>query len=79
MANILDPMDIKQIFATLWRQLEKEYGTSFSEKNLRRMMQFAEIFPDEKIVGPLIRQLSWSHIKILIPIEESLSHRPKNR
>lgn len=28
----------KQIVATLWRQLEKEYGTSFSEKNLRRMM-----------------------------------------
>ncbi|MCL6261316.1 PDDEXK nuclease domain-containing protein [Aquiflexum sp. TKW24L] len=62
----------KQIVATLWRQLEKEYGTSFSEKNLRRMMQFAEVFPDEKIVVSLMRQLSWSHIKILIPIEESL-------
>jgi hypothetical protein len=77
MANIIDPMDIKQIFATLWRQLEKEYGTSFSEN--RRMMLFTEVFPDEKIVVPLIRQLSWSHIKILIPMEESLSHRPKNR
>ena len=62
----------KQIVATLWRQLESEYGSSFSEKNLRRMMQFAEIFPDEKMVVSLIRQLSWSHIKILIPIEESL-------
>ena len=62
----------KQIVATLWRQLEAEYGTSFSEKNLRRMMQFAEVFPDEKMVVALIRQLSWSHIKILIPIEEPL-------
>lgn len=62
----------KQIVATLWRQLEAEYGTSFSEKNLRRMMQFAEVFPDEKMVVSLIRQLSWSHIKILIPIEEPL-------
>lgn len=62
----------KQIVATLWRQLEAEYGTSFSEKNLRRMMQFAEVFPDEKILVSLIRQLSWSHIKILIPIEEPL-------
>lgn len=26
----------KQIVATLWRQLETTYGTSFSEKNLRR-------------------------------------------
>jgi predicted nuclease of restriction endonuclease-like (RecB) superfamily len=62
----------KQIVATLWRQLTTEYGTSFSEKNLRRMMQFAEIFPDEKIVVSLIRQLSWSHIKILIPIDDPL-------
>jgi predicted nuclease of restriction endonuclease-like (RecB) superfamily len=60
----------KQIVATLWRQLEGEYGTSFSEKNLRRMMQFAETFPDEEFVEALIRELSWSHIKILIPIED---------
>lgn len=62
----------KQIVATLWRQLESEYGTSFSEKNLRRMMQFAEIFNEEKKVELLIKHLSWSHIKILIPIEEPL-------
>ena len=36
----------KQIVTTLWRQLEAEYGASFSEKNLRRMMQFADTFPD---------------------------------
>ncbi len=52
----------KQLVATLWRQLEVEYGASFSEKNLRRMMQFARVFPDEKIVVSLIRQLSWTHI-----------------
>jgi predicted nuclease of restriction endonuclease-like (RecB) superfamily len=62
----------KQIVATLWRQLETEYGSSFSEKNLRRMMQFATVFQDEKIVVSLIRQLSWSHIKELIPISEKL-------
>lgn len=52
----------KQIVATLWRQLSAEYGNSFSEKNLRRMMQFAEIFPDEKIVVSLIRQLTFRKI-----------------
>ncbi len=62
----------KQIVATLWRQLETEYGSSFSEKNLRRMMQFATVFQDEKIVEGLIPQLSWSHIKELIPISENL-------
>ncbi len=29
--------------------------------SLRRMVQFAEVFPDEQIVVTLIRQLSWSH------------------
>jgi len=36
------------------------------------MMQFAEVFPDEKIVVSLIRQLSWTHIIALIPIENPL-------
>ena len=62
----------KQVVATLWRQLADEYGASFSEKNLRRMMQFAEVFPDEKIVVSLIRQLSWTHIIALIPMEDPL-------
>lgn len=62
----------KQIVASLCRQLEIEYGTSFSEKNLRRMMQFAIQFPDEKIVVSLIRQLSWTHILAIIPIEDPL-------
>jgi predicted nuclease of restriction endonuclease-like (RecB) superfamily len=62
----------KQIVATLWRQLEIEYGSSFSEKNLRRMMQFANVFPDEKIVVSLIRQFSWTHFLAVIPIEDPL-------
>ncbi|MEK7432205.1 MAG: PDDEXK nuclease domain-containing protein, partial [Cyanobacteriota bacterium] len=62
----------KKIVATLWRQLSSEYGTSFSEKNLRRMIQFANAFTDKKIVVELIQHLSWSHIKELIPIKEPL-------
>lgn len=62
----------KQVVANLCRQLETDYGTSFSEKNLRRMMQFAETFPDEKIVVSLIRQLSWTHLLAIIPIEDPL-------
>lgn len=48
----------EQIVATLSRQLASEYGRGFEEKNLRRMMQFAEAFPDEAIVATLWRQLS---------------------
>jgi predicted nuclease of restriction endonuclease-like (RecB) superfamily len=33
------------------------------------MLQFAEQFSDEKIVVPLARQLSWSHILIILPLK----------
>lgn len=62
----------KGIVASLARQLTTDYGGSFSEKNLRRMMQFAEAFPDREIVVSLIRQLSWTHILAVIPIEDQL-------
>ena len=63
----------KQIVSTVSRQLTEEYGKGFNEKSLRRMMQFAELFPDFQIVAPLARQLSWSHFLILFPIKDPLS------
>lgn len=62
----------KQVIATVALELTAEFGNSFSEKHLRRMVQFAQIFPDSEIVAPLARQLSWSHFTILIPIEEPI-------
>jgi predicted nuclease of restriction endonuclease-like (RecB) superfamily len=62
----------KEIVSALWRQLSEEYGAAFSEKNLRRMMQFAKAFPDQEIVVSLIRQLSWTHIIAIIPIEDPI-------
>ena len=63
----------QQIVAKLSRQLEQVYGNGFSEKNLRRMMQFAEVFNDEAIVATLSRQLSWSHFTNLLPIKDPLA------
>jgi len=63
----------KQIVATLSRQLKQEYGSGFSEKNLRRMMQFHEVFPDFQIVASLMRQLSWTHFTLILPIKNDLS------
>ena len=62
----------KQIVVSVARQLTVQYGRSFEEKSLRRMMQFAQIFNDEQIVGSLIRQLSWTHFIALIPIKDEL-------
>ena len=44
----------KQIIVSLSRKLVNEYGRSFSEKNLKRMIQFATHFSDEKIVVSMI-------------------------
>src|SRR5271165_1429130 len=58
----------ERIVAALGRQLEQEFGRGYGEKNLRRMIQFAAVFPDEKIVAALRRQLGWTHFKAIIPI-----------
>ena len=60
----------EQIVSTLSKHLLSEYGSGFSEKSLHRMIQFAEVFPDQKIVASLMRQLSWTHFLQLIPLEE---------
>jgi predicted nuclease of restriction endonuclease-like (RecB) superfamily len=62
----------RQILVSLARQLETEYGKGWSEKQLRHCLRFAETFPDEEIVSALRRQLSWTHIKTLIYIDDEL-------
>lgn len=59
----------KKIVRQLADWLSAEFGKSFQEKNLRRMMQFAEVFPGFDIIAPLVRQLSWTHFTILIPLK----------
>lgn len=62
----------KRVVAELSANLMAEHGEIWNEKHLRRVMQFAAVFPDEKIVVSLIRQLSWTHIIALIPIDDPL-------
>ena len=53
----------------LARDLTREYGRGFTRKNLWRMVQFGEAFPEEEIVATLWRQLSWSHFRELLPLK----------
>ena len=57
----------KQIIPDMAVQLSGKYGKNFELRNLWRMMQFAEEFPDEQIVVTLSRQLSWSRFLAIIP------------
>lgn len=58
----------QQVVASLSESLVAQYGKSFEARNLRRMMQFAELFPDSRIVSPLATQLSWTHFTILLTV-----------
>jgi predicted nuclease of restriction endonuclease-like (RecB) superfamily len=60
-----------EIVSTVSTQLKKNFGKSFELRNLRRMMQFAEVFPDVEIVVPLSRQLTWSHFVELLPLKNN--------
>lgn len=62
----------EQVVSALSRQLEADYGRGFSDKNLRHMVRFAEVFPDVQIVSAVRRQLSWTHIRSLIYIDDPL-------
>ena len=61
----------KQIVGTVARQLEEKYGRNFTERNVRRMMQFASDFNDFEIVTPLATQLSWSHFIELFTLKST--------
>ena len=61
----------KEIYASLGRELAATYGKGYDATNLRRMTQFARLFPDEQIVASLGRELSWTHFKTLLPLASS--------
>ena len=60
----------KQIIATVSRQLQTWYGSKgFEERTIRRMVQFAQEFPDWQIVSSLVSKLSWSHFVELLTLQ----------
>jgi hypothetical protein len=62
----------EQIVASLALQLEADHGRGFGAKNLRHMLRFGEVFEVEEIVYALSRQLSWTHLRSLIYIDDPL-------
>ena len=62
----------EEILPTLSAKLVPEYGKGFSARNLSRMIQFAEAFPDEPVVAALSQHLSWSHFVAILPLKKPL-------
>jgi predicted nuclease of restriction endonuclease-like (RecB) superfamily len=62
----------KRILATLSPELTQRYGKGFALSALSRMVKFAEVFPEIKIVATLSQQLSWSHFLLLLPLDKPM-------
>jgi predicted nuclease of restriction endonuclease-like (RecB) superfamily len=62
----------QRVLEGLARQLTAAYGRGWSEKQLRHCMRAAEVFPDEEILSALRRELSWTHLKTLMYIDDPL-------
>ena len=62
----------KQVVSTLAARLTREYGRGWSEQQLWYCIQAAERFPDEAILHTLCGELSWSHLRLLMPIDDPL-------
>ncbi|MEN6444063.1 MAG: PDDEXK nuclease domain-containing protein [Methanoregula sp.] len=63
----------KQVLDTLSGELVTQYGPGFTRTNLFNMVRFAEIFPDRTIIHSLSGQLSWTHFRNLIYVDDSLA------
>ena len=62
----------QQVVPALAAQLTAEFGRGWGVKQLRHCLRVAETFPDEAIVSALRRQLSWTHIKTLMYVDDPL-------
>jgi predicted nuclease of restriction endonuclease-like (RecB) superfamily len=62
----------RQVIETVAADLAKDYGRGWGEKQLRHCLRAAETFPDEQIVYALRRELSWTHIRAVMYIDDPL-------
>lgn len=60
----------REVVRRLAERLTLHYGRGYSRRNLFRMLQFAELYPDAEIVSPLAAQLSWTNVVELLTIDE---------
>ena len=61
----------KQIISSLAKNLTELYGKGWSEQHLRHCLRSAETIP-EGILSALRRELSWTHIKIIMYIDSDI-------
>ena len=58
------------LIEALAEELTKEYGKSFSKRNLQYFRQFYLAFSDEKIVNACVHNLNWTHFRALLRVSD---------
>lgn len=62
----------KQVISSLSKQLTQLYGRGWGTRHLWNCLRFTEQFPDLSIVHTLCAQLSWSHLRLLSAMDDTL-------
>lgn len=62
----------KQTIKTLAAHLTQDFGAGWSEQQLRHCLRAAETFPDANILYALRRELSWTHLRTLMYLDDEL-------
>jgi len=62
----------QKILVTLSQQLTEYFGKGWTVKQLQHCLHSAETFPDEQIIYTLCRQLTWSHLRTIMYIDNEL-------
>ena len=53
-------------------KLAAEFGRGFTPRNLFNMVRFAETFPDPQTVHALSANLSWTHLRRIVYLDDPL-------
>lgn len=62
----------EEVIKTLSEQLTSHYGQGWSTRQLHHCLRFADTFPEIEIVNALRTQLSWTHIRTIISLDDEL-------
>lgn len=62
----------ERVIATLARQLTQNYGKGWSKQQLWNCLRTAEIIPEQEKIYALSRELSWTHIRTVLWMEDVL-------
>lgn len=57
---------------TVSAQLVLEYGKGWGQKHIRHCLRIAETFEDKEILYALSRELSWTHLRSIMYIDEPM-------